>query len=344
MVAIRSTLESVSLHGVTDARRSLLVSEGTGDRPPIVLVHGMLDSIFTWITPEEAEARGLEELGDWKAELLRFADEPRRRGAFGAMPSRFGGAGLLPALERQDHRAVAYSYQDPWERIAPLDRAVRRLQRVISFACERFQAERVRVVAYNRGGLVARHALLRNTRVMSARECVRRVDRLITIGTPFKGTAGLGGPGPVRSAFEEFGRFEGLLSSILPSFRDEHGSPGEALHDYLDAHARLTPDCSEVRMADKSRLPRLPGGYRAIAGNRPAWLECRLPLVNRVSFPPASELPAWTPGLGDLAVDVDSALDIPEPWFDSTAVVPVNHLNLPLDHRVHAVVSRWVGD
>ncbi|QDU59818.1 PGAP1-like protein [Planctomycetes bacterium Pan216] len=335
-------LDFVEIEGVTGERQSALaVVEGDGPYP-VILVHGIMDNLRRWITQREALQRALV-LPEPRGSLPLFDCDHLRSGRFGNLPRLLEGAGLLPRLAEEEIPAVAYSYQKPFDLpVAPMEDAIAKLHRTILWALERWGAQRVILVGHSRGGLVCRHALLYDSPVMPARRARRLVDRSIAIATPHRGSrfANLS-----TTVGQNFGRFERLFT-LLESFRSTRRSR------FLDWFARfqaltanfslLAPGSEEVSRAKSSDLPTLPGGYYAIAGCSATYFRCEVPVIGKLRLPPTGTIPEFIDGQGDMAVSLESALDIPDPSPHRTRIRPYNHETITFSPRVHDTLVHWI--
>ncbi len=329
--------ELIDLPGVTTPQCSVIAVDGAPGRAPTLFVHGIIDNVRRWLSPSN-EPGDRFELPDPALSPVIF-DPARSRTVAGATVSaRLEGDGLLERFGREGRPAVAFSYQDRRRPVAGMAEAVEKLHRVAAWALVRWRAPRLHLVGHSRGGLVCRHALLGDSAFMTAADFLGRVDRLITISTPHRGSSLAGVSVPLKKALR---RLNGLAAKLGESAA-EATAPLEGLRALLENISQLTPDSHEVRRAASENLPPLPGGYFAIAGNVPTFFACELPVVGRLRIPPP--LPGvreFSDGQGDMAVAVESALDIPGPDPGRCRVLPVNHVTATYDAAVHEAVLEW---
>ena len=116
----------------------------------------------------------------------------------------------------------------------------------------------------------------------------------------------------------------------------------ERFKQFVTNLSQLTPQASEIQAAATALLPDLPGGYFAIAGDVPTFLRADFPMLGAVRLPPSLPIPELTDGAGDMAVSVDSALDIPNRNATNSRVFPVNHMTVTLDRQVQDTVIDWL--
>ncbi|MCH6552317.1 MAG: hypothetical protein IH804_09945 [Planctomycetes bacterium] len=218
--------------------------------------------------------------------------------------------------------------------------ALEKLHRVAAWVTSRWPAPRLHLVGHSRGGLVCRHALLGDSAVMTAADFLGRVDRLITICTPHLGSSLAGVSVPIKKTLA---RLDGLAAKLAEPTADAR-APLEGLRALLENLSQLTPDSDEVRRAASESLPPLPGGYFAIAGSVPTFFACELPVVGRLRIPPPlPRVREFSDGQGDMAVSIESALDIPGRTPDRTLVLPVNHITATYDPAVHEALLEWTA-
>ena len=128
---------------------------------------------------------------------------------------------------------------------------------------------------------------------MSAGQFRDRVDRLITLCTPHRGSRLAEVSRPLRLAIEEARK---LRDSLRDSWRIVASLDTQWLADhfgsFLSNLSELRPGSAEVRQCSVDKLPVLPGGYYALAGTNPTYL----PVVADLRLPPALPLPELTDG------------------------------------------------
>ncbi len=331
--------ELIDLPGVTTPQCSVVAVDGEPGRIPTLFVHGIIDNVRRWITPDDDGGAGLD-LPDPTMSPVIFDPHRSRTIAGATVSARFEGAGLLERFARLGRPAVAFSYQDRRRPVACMAEALEKLHRVAAWACVRWGARRLHLVGHSRGGLVCRHALLGDSAVMSAADFLGRVDRLITICTPHLGSSLAGVSVPLKKTLARLG---GLAAKLAEPAADAR-APLEGFRALLENLSQLTPDSDEVRRAASESLPPLPGGYFAIAGSVPTFFACELPLVGRLRIPPPlPRVREFSDGKGDMAVAIESALDIPGRAPDRTLVLPVNHVTATYDPAVHEALLEWTG-
>ena len=325
-------LESVVVPGVNSATCSVVRTVGIDTGVPVILVHGILDNLGRWLTPEQSRRFRLA-LSDARSLVPMFDLQTQA-----PLPRLWEGDGLLTRLGEEGVPAVAYTYQDWQTPVADMAVAVEKLHRVLAWAMQCWRASRVCLIGHSRGGLVCRHALITDSAVMSAGQFRDRVDRLITLCTPHRGSRLAEVSRPLRLAIDEARKLRDslrdswrIVASLDTQWLDHFGS-------FLSNLSELRPGSAEVRQCSVDKLPALPGGYYALAGTNPTYL----PVVADLRLPPALPLPELTAGQGDMAVAVASALDIPEADAQRTVALPVNHLTAARDHRVHDAVLEWL--
>ncbi len=130
------------------------------------------------------------------------------------------------------------------------------------------------------------------------------------------------------------------LAALLPKgFHPMRGF----LQQLLENIGQLSPDSDEVLSCRSERLPPLPRGYFAVAGNDPTYVSWTLPVIGSGRLPPrlpaSLAIPELSPGLGDMP----SALNVPGAEQGRTAIVPLNHLNMTFDTRVHELLLGWLA-
>jgi len=190
---------------------------------PVVLVHGILDNLWRWLTKEEAARQQLT-LPDSPPTAPLFHPEAVRRVAGACLPQPWRGTGLLERFRQCRRPAVAFSYQHAGYPVAEMAVAVEKLHRVVAWSCERYGSQQVDLVGHSRGGLVARHALLRDSAVMSAERFRRSVRTLVAIGTPHLGSRLAEVIQPLQRAFKRLEAVREKLTAFLPDgFRPVRG-------------------------------------------------------------------------------------------------------------------------
>jgi len=336
-------LERVEVEGVSGERTSAVCVAGPAGGVPVVLVHGILDNLWRWLTKEEAARHGLA-LPDNRPGAPLFHPDSVLRVAGASLPQPWRGTGLLERLRRQGRAAVAFSYQHSGCPVADMPAAVEKLHRVVVWTCEHYGCGQVDLVGHSRGGLVARHALLCDSAVMRAAEFRRCVRSVVAVGTPHLGSRLAEVIQPLQRAFQKVELVREKLLAFLPNgYRPVRGF----LVQLLENIGQLSPESEEVLSCRSECLPPLPGGYFAVAGNDPTYVSWTLPVIGSGRLPPrlpaSLAIPELSPGLGDMAVAVTSALDVPEPDEGRTAIVPLNHLNITFDGRVHELLLRWLA-
>ena len=335
-------LHLVNIKGVTSGRCSAIATGAQeAAAAPIVFVHGILDSVYRWVTPADLAAAGLA-LRDDRIPAPVYDVALSQAGRLGTMCGLMAGQGLLTEADARGLPAVAYSYQDVDVPVQTMASAVERLHRAADWAMQYWGATRVSVVGHSRGGLVARHALVTDSPVMTAREFQHRVGRLVTIATPHLGSKLAHVMGPLIGAFGHFERANRRIARLLESFHAPALDPLLGLRQMVANVAQLTPDADEIVAVATASLPKLSEGYFAIAGSDPTCFWCELPVVGRLEWPPLLPVPELTPGQGDCAVAVPSALDIPGGESSTTACHRLNHLSIALGSGVQRDVFRWL--
>lgn len=335
-------LQLVEIENVSRPKCSVVVVPGRPEQMPVVLVHGILDNVWQWLTPRRNGPAPPIPLAERPPLRPLFDNDRPLRSSFGTVPRLYQGRGLLERLSDQGLPAVAYSYQDRRTAVAPMGDAVERLHRVAAWAVERWKSPRLILLGHSRGGLVCRHAMLHDSSVMSAREFRGLAHQLITVCTPHLGSQLARVSSPLNRAFAQLERWKGPLSERLAAI----DLPGSRVLGHFRAFvtnmSQLTPDSEEVQEAASRRLPRLEGGYFAIAGNVATYFLCEIARLGRVRLPPAIDIPEFTDGEGDMAVRLPSALDIPDGVSERTRVARVNHLTANLDPRVQGILLSWI--
>lgn len=328
----------VTVPEVTSARRSVVYSPG--ERPiAVILVHGIFDNLQRWWTPSELAEAGLS-LPDHKHRVPLFEPAESQLGLFELRSKPMRPMGLAPRLALAGFPVVSYSYQDLFLPIASMGHAVEMLHRVTEWTIAATGAPRVAIVGFSRGGLVARHALRADSVFGSARRFAARVDRLITIASPFRGSRIAEMSGKLPGSVAEIERRLEQLRQAWPTVPIPRVSTLTLLNGMLASVAQLTPDSLEVRQILAEQLPDLPGGHFAVAGDYATFFSCRIPLLGEVRWPPKWDLPELTDGLGDGVVSIASAQDLPS--AGQTAVLPVNHFTAAFHSSVHDQVIRWL--
>lgn len=329
-------LEAVSIPGVTTTRRGAVF--GLGRRAPVLLVHGIFDNLRRWITAAECSALALE-LPDYTKPVPLFA---RPAGGDFAWPPLFETSGLLARLAREGFSVLAFSYQDAFTPCLPMTHAVEALHRAAAWALERTGGESIDLVGFSRGGLICRQALHIDSPAMNSLEFRRRTRRLVSICSPFAGTSLARVLGRME---ESLVKAESAVGS-LGSFARGRAAPSladlAAFRAMFASLASLTPDSQEIRLSAAAAMPPLADGSFAIAGSRADYFSCRLPILGEFRLPPRLEIDELIDGKGDVAVAVESALDIPGRSVDRTCVLPANHFTAAYDAAVHDQVVRWL--
>lgn len=332
--------ETVSIDGVSGGECSVIATTRESSGTPVILVHGILDNLRRWITPAELRRYSLE-ITEPARMIPMYQGNVAGETNKWQIPEIWEGEGLFGRLLEEGRAAVAYSYQDAMQPVADLPTAVEKLHRVADWSLRRWDADRVIVVAHSRGGLITRHALLRDTSAMSRSRFQRSLDRLITIGTPHLGSQIAKLATPLHRTMQQIGNVVRQSQSLLPYQQWINLELLGRVELFLMGIGQLAPESPEVLEVASSKLPPLPGGYFAIAGNVPTLLRIDLPIL-RFRIPPPWDIPEWTDGEGDMAVRVTSALDIPHPTANNTRILPVNHMTATRDRGVHDVVREWV--
>lgn len=339
-------LTPVAIDGFDSPLRSAVASPASCHGVPAVFVHGIFENIWKWLTPAEAAAHGFA-LPDHRLAAPRF--EFSVDAGLPIQVSRpMAEVGLLESCSRAALPVLAYSYQDLAEPVAPMAKAVEAVHRAALFAMERWRTDRIQLVGHSRGGLVCRHALIRDSAALRASEFRRHVHRLTTIATPHRGSRLAEGLQTIDRAIDRFETFRDRLVSLSPVFAAAASAvrpwkPLRMLRDSIAHLAQLTPDSEEVRGAASERMPDLPGGYFAVAGESTVYFRCDLPMLRSFRFPPAFPIPELTDGLGDIAVAVHSAWDIPHATAANRVRIGVNHFTNTFDLRVHQAVIDWIA-
>lgn len=338
-----NALRVVQIDGVSAPRFSAVIAPGAPGRVPTIFVHGIVDSLWRWLTVEEAGRHGLV-LPDWRKPLPRFqplpADPTRRL----ALPRLHEGASLLARCCQEGLPALAYSYHNRRLPLVHIDQAVAKLHATTAWALKFWRAPCVHLVGHSWGGLVCRQALLRDSPVMSAAAFQRVARSLITIATPHRGSRLAEVARPLVRAYAKVDALMDALGPRWPGLGGKAGKPFEYFREFVHNISQLTPDSAIVRESAIERLPPLPGGYFAVAGNVATYVCCAVPLMGRIQLPPALNLPELTNGQGDMAVAIDSALAIPDASAARTAIAPVNHFIDAFDRQVHEAVIRWIRE
>jgi pimeloyl-ACP methyl ester carboxylesterase len=336
---VGAKLVKLDVRGLTDAERSCVAFRGAVDSSPVVLVHGMYGSVRSWL--DERDADDLD-LPDRRIGWSRLTPKVRRRTSFGSVPQQSHEQGLLRTLAAKNRSCLAVSFEAGDETLGT-DDMIESIHRAVEFAQEYFQADGVRVVGHGSGGVAAALATLVRSPVMSPEQFTGIVEQVVFLGSPLRGNRLASATGPIESAFAKIEDAVNLMAMILPRCRDNSSTPFEAVERLISAYARYSPQSVEMRLLREAKLPELKFGYRAVAGNRPCFLDVELPGVGRVVVPPEAPIPELTKECGDMVTGVQSALSIPDRWFDNTLIVPVNHLMLPFDHRVQSAIVEWLS-
>ncbi|MFO0945218.1 MAG: alpha/beta hydrolase [Planctomycetota bacterium] len=340
MKSASQSLELVTIDGVTSAECSVIATTGTSSGPPVILVHGILDNLRRWITTAELRQCPFQ-IPEPPHIIPMYQASDAGKATWWQFPELWEGAGLLQRLCAEGRPAIAYSYQDGFQPVADLDTAVEKLNRVADFAMRRWKSESVTVVAHSRGGLIARHALLRDSAVMTSYQLARNLERLITIATPHLGSEVAKVATPLHRTMQQIGSVLRQSQLVVPNQDWLNLQLLERIELFLTGIGQLVPDSPEVQEVACSKMPPLAGGYFAIAGNVPTLFRIDLPML-RIRVPPSWDIPEWTDGQGDMAVTVPSALDIPHATAGNTRVLPVNHMTATRDRTVHDLIIEWL--
>lgn len=334
------TLTREDAAGLTGPRRSLVATAGATAGRPVILIHGIFDNVWRWITASEARAAKLA-IPEWAKPLPLFSLEPIPEARV-VVPAPLSCVGLLERMRTEGMACVAYSYQDAFEPIAPMARAVEALHLAIQWSIERYRSPDVDLVGFSRGGLVARHALLIDSATMSAAACRDRVHRVISLASPLVGTSIATVTGSLHEWLNNTESVIASVASYWPGREAPSPSRFAPLLDLFVGIAGMTHDADEIRLASPDRLPSLAGGYQAIAGDVARYFVARLPMVGEIRVPPPFDVPELTDGSGDLLVSVNSALSIPDPIPAALRTLPVSHLTATYDPRVHDALLSWL--
>jgi pimeloyl-ACP methyl ester carboxylesterase len=333
--------EVVEVEGVTQPRRSVVVAHSASGRTPVVLVHGIIDNVWRWLTPADATAHGVR-IPDRTTLVPLFDLEQTISNPLGTFPRLWAGSGLLQRLSEEQIPAVAYSYQDRVQAVACMTDAVEALHRIVEWSLRHWQTPRVDLLGHSRGGLVCRHALLTDSPAMTAERFRRSVGRLIAVCTPHQGSRIAAVAGPLMATFTQFESVGEKLGSALPAWIAPGSSWLAHVRDFITNIGQLTADSAEVQTAACCRLPELPGGYFALAGSSPAYFSCQLPMMGQLRLPPTLAIPELTDTEGDMAVSVASALDIPDAAATRMHILPLNHLAASVSPAAHNQLIAWL--
>lgn len=330
----------VEIDLVTTPNRSALACDGRPGVTPVVLVHGIMDSVCRWVDSVQL-CQSETELKDLSPPPL-FDVEKTVKTPIGGFSARWRGPGLLNALAGAGVPAVAFTYQGGTCLVASMCDAVAALHRVIDWSRETWGASAVDLVGHSRGGLVIRHALLTDTEVMTANEARRAVRSVVSLCSPFRGSSLAEVAGPFVAAIESFERVICGIGGSAVAKSLQKMNDMNPLRTFLLNIGQLKPNADEVRFCASENCPPIGGGYFALAGTEPCYFRYEFPGVGRIALPPSLPIAELQPGVGDMAVAVPSALDIPDFTPSRLRTVPVNHLHAPFDPRVQQQVLRWL--
>ncbi|HVJ79858.1 MAG TPA: hypothetical protein VNC50_02215 [Planctomycetia bacterium] len=331
-------LEIVSIPGATSARRSAVATPREARGTPVVLLHGIFDSVHRW-TGGELEKLGLP---DRKILAVPFDVEALRPSErFGYSPKQ-AMPGLLPRLAAEGIPAIGFSYQEGLAPVAPMAEAVAATEKVALFAMERWNSDRVSLLGYSRGGLVARHAA-------GLPSLAGRLDRLVTLCTPHLGSGIANMAVRIEAQIARFREFALRLVGARDDRTEEAAGAFEEFLNLATNLAGLSPESPEVRDAP---TPEFPGGVFALAGSVPTYFRASIFPAPDFELPPAPSgwLPRslraaeFAPTAGDGAVTVASALGYPGQRAERTLVLPVNHMQAAFCAAAHDRVTAWLRE
>jgi hypothetical protein len=177
-------MESID-YSFADQRKSVLLSDGDGEKPVILLLHGTGDTEIAWTTPEVWPDRHF----DYSAPL----EPPRDVGwhiypgmgvwSFELDPQKdIGGQDWVTVLSSHDFRTARYSQIDNTGLLA---RPVEELGVVIDSLRKHFPIDQVVVLTQSRGGLLIRKFVKDNFANASR---VGHLTKIITLHAPHQGS------------------------------------------------------------------------------------------------------------------------------------------------------------
>jgi pimeloyl-ACP methyl ester carboxylesterase len=325
---------------------------GVGDGLPVIFVHGWRGTRRSWDDMTGEPEPPLPEPGTsepagrhWHPPLLPLAGYRAR------VATQPPAQGLYPLLEAEGHPVVSWTQTDT---IGTIENSVDELERVVAFAKEEYDADRVVLVGHSRGGLVCRGYLRRH------REDPH-VAALVTIGTPHKGTRmatlddrllglvadGVAGllpvPGSKLLVQAVINLVRRLWLSHVASAEEleRWGAPGGYLgqlipESQLDAVtyiaiAGVQPTMSHVAIQLYDLMSFIPQDIvQPWRWTRVTWRHLALPdVVRELNLPLLEEFRECYPGEGDGVVAIDSALLLTS--ADTTNVV---NLSYPASHSL----------
>lgn len=310
------------------------VHKGSGNRPVVVLVHGLGMDKNIWIDPLNTKvfARNIP--------LKVFAARRPRAGtsvglkkvSFGKIPGKIDN--LWSTLKSEGFNIVCWSQRRP---AGPVHFAVEELNEIIKRTKGIFPNRPIALVGHSRGGLIARKFMERTRPEIKA---------LITISTPHAG-----------SAIAKLGTYLKPFSAVLKGFlpKDTYGtisSITKNIADLLDGNAvkELLPDSDFFRHLED--FPQKDVRYISFGGTEPGLLtvyvrkrrgkktypEAMLSIPDSLlkMVPSSLIMDEITPGRGDGLVTAGSSL---LPWSSKHYNLAVNHVSIIWDRKTIAGTS-----
>lgn len=340
-----------------DQSKSVLITDGDGDKPIILLLHGTGDSEIAWTTPETAPDRHF----DYDAPL----DPPRDVGwriypgigvwSFELDPERadIGDRDWVTVLSAHRFRTARYSQIDNTGLLA---RPVEELGVVIDNLRKRFGNDRIVVLTQSRGGVLIRKFVKDNFTNASR---VGHLTKIITLHAPHQGSAlasaastingviqSLRGTLPTEVVDAVLGWLEEIVN--LPAFQEL--AVGSAFLTDLEAGEQSLPNTEYYTFGGSSvLLSRVRSWLYTLGSAVPQW---HLPpfhhTITMVEVPGISpllnSLPNFTeeitPGRGDMLV-AESRSHLPWSIQRTNAI---NHAETYWDHNVQQQVLGILGE
>lgn len=333
-------LRIIDIEQVTTAGRSAVYCEGNPGVTPVIMVHGIMDTVRRWVSSEDERTFGIR--------LIEFPPPPMfhlsqtLEGKLGRFPAFWKGPGLLATLCRHRIPAVAFTYQDSLHPIANMCDAVTTLHRMIDWAKEHWKVSQVDLIGHSRGGLVIRHALCSDSSVMRAREACKSTRHVIALCSPFGGSKVANVVQPIVGTIEMFERMVSAVSQPILGDRLNWLHTLNPFRQFILNLGQLAPESEEVVCLGRT-LPEIRGQFFAIAGSDPRYFSCDIKGLGTVRLPPSLFFEELMPGAGDLVVAVRSALNLPVENSSHHRVLPVNHVSAPFDPAVQEQIVRWLS-